>query len=101
MLSHDAIRNMLVSQLGLSDLPADMQEKVISQFGENVLKRVTVAVLEKLPEEKRDEFARLTEAEDATKMQAFLKENIPDLDAVVGEEARKELEEFNGFRDSL
>ncbi len=89
-------REQLVSELGIGSLAKDMQDEIIAAVGENLVKAVTLAVLLKLPPEAQTKFKELSEANDAEGVLTLLKAHIPDPDAFVEAEARKELAAFKG-----
>jgi hypothetical protein len=88
----------LATELGINDLPAAEQEELVAGFGEVALKAATVAVLEKLPEAKREEFAVLVEAGEAAAVKAFLDKEVPGHEALAGEAVRNE---FSNFKEAL
>lgn len=73
----DQLTAQIASDLGIQDLPQNEQQELIAQFGEVALKAATVAVMEKLPQEKRDQFMKLAEAGDPAAVQAFLDAEVP------------------------
>lgn len=91
-------REQLVSELGISSLGSDMQDEIISAVGESIVKSVLLAAIIKLPAEAREEFTRLTDANDSEGVAKLLKVHIADPDAFVEAEARKEL---GAFKESL
>jgi len=88
----DPLKTIAV-ELGVADLPEAQLEQVIAGFSEVALKAATLAVLEKLPEGKRAEFATLAEAGDPATLQAFLDREVPGHEALAGaavaEEAKR------------
>lgn len=94
----DEITKVIATDLGISDLPLAEQEQLIGQFGEVALKAATVAVLEKLAEDKRSEFATLTEAGDATAVKQFLDREVPDHEAVAKAAVTSEVQKFKEFQ---
>lgn len=77
------IQQNIIQGLGLQDLPEATQIKLLSQMTESVLKRITVRVLERLPEADRAEFDKLQTGGDVAKMDEFLKSKIPDYEQMV------------------
>ena len=84
----------IVKALGIESLPPGEQQELLAGFGEVALKAVAIAVLQKLPEAKREEFAALAEAGDAKALQAFLDKEVPGHETLAGEAVRKELISF-------
>lgn len=94
MINTDEINNTLVKDLGLEGIPKDVQDEVIARVGENILRRITVAIVEKIPPAARQEFDSISEAGDSERMRTFLNAQIPDFDAFVKNEVHKSVEEF-------
>ncbi len=67
----------VAAELGIDDFLPEEQERLIAQFGEIALKAATLAVMEKLPESKQEEFASLAEAGGGKPLQDFLNHEIP------------------------
>ena len=88
------VRTTLMEALGIGGLPAEEQEQLMALFAEVALKAATVAVLEKLPEGKREEFAQLAEAGDAPALGAFLDREAPGHEAVAGQAVAREAKQF-------
>ncbi|OHA84586.1 MAG: hypothetical protein A2408_02965 [Candidatus Yonathbacteria bacterium RIFOXYC1_FULL_52_10] len=88
------IRALAVTELGLADLPQEMQDEVLAQIGENVMRGVAVAALEKLSPEDQAEFERLAGSGDEAGTLAFLSSKIPDFNAFVAEESKKAIAEL-------
>lgn len=92
------MRAMIAEELDLKDLTPDMQEQIIDQFTENALKRVTMSLFERLPEDAKAEFVRLGDASDAQGVLKLFKDNIPDLDAFIRAEVKDEVNAFKEFQ---
>jgi len=75
----------------MNDLSLEEQEQLIAGFSEVALKSATLAVLEKLPESKHEEFAKLAEAGEASSLQAFLDREVPGHEEIAGQAVRQEL----------
>jgi hypothetical protein len=94
----DEMAAQIASDLGVSELPVEEQQKLISQFGEVALKAATLAVLQKLGEDKRIEFAKLAEAGDAAALQAFLDREVPGHEEIVKAAIAEEVTKFKSFK---
>lgn len=84
----------VAAELGISALPLEEQEELIAQFGEVALKAATLAVMEKLPEAKRDEFAALAEAGGGKPLQDFLNREVPEHESLAKTVVAEEVESF-------
>ncbi|MBU6321567.1 MAG: hypothetical protein KGI78_03780 [Patescibacteria group bacterium] len=86
---------VLAERLGLAELPEDVRAELTEAFAEVALKAAAAAILEKLSEGKRAEFADLAEAGDAAKIQAFLDREVPGHEALAGAAVRAEFAAFS------
>lgn len=96
----DEIAAAIAADLDITDLPIGDQQKLISQFGEIALKAATLSVLGKLAGEKREAFAKLAEAGDATALKAFLDLEVPDHEEVVKAAVAEEVRRFKEFKSA-
>lgn len=94
----DEITKAIAADLGISDLSVAEQQQLISQFGEVALKAATLSVLEKLTEEKRNEFAKLAEAGDAAAIKAFLDREVPGHEELAKQAVAAEVQKFKDFQ---
>lgn len=101
MAINQQIPSMILEDLEIGDLSKEAQEEIITQLGQNVLQHLTVAILEKVPEEKRQEFESLSATKDEEKIETFLRTEIPNLDDFVKKEVKKSISEYKKIRDSL
>jgi len=90
----DDMTTAVARDLGITELSADEQKQVIEQFGEVALKAATLAVIGRLDEAKRGEFAALAEAGDPAKLKIFLDAEVPDHEAVVKDAVAAEIARF-------
>ena len=94
----DEISKAIAVDLNIADLPIAEQEQLIAQFGEVALKAATIAILEKLTVEKRNEFATLSEAGDASAIKAFLDREVPSHEAIAKASVADEIKKFKDFK---
>lgn len=94
----DHITARIAEDLGLTALPVEDQKKLIAQFGEVALKAATIAVIGKLTDEKREEFANLAEAGDAAAVQAFLDREVPEHETLAKDAVAAEVTKFKAFQ---
>ena len=94
MINTDELNDTLVKDLGLDGIPKDVQDEVIARVGENILRRLTVSIVEKISPEARQEFDSISEAGDSERMKTFLNAQIPDFDNFVKNEVHKNVLEF-------
>lgn len=84
----------IAADLGIADLPPHEQRALIASFGEAALKAATLAVVKKLPEDKRAEFAKLSEAGEIVALKAFLDQEVPEHDELMRQTVREEVQRF-------
>ncbi|MSU74551.1 hypothetical protein EXS57_02095 [Candidatus Kaiserbacteria bacterium] len=94
----DELTVLIAADLGIKDLPTTEQQSLIAQFGEIALKAATLAVVGKLAEDKREEFAKLAEAGDAAALKAFLDEAVPGHEEIAKAAVAEEVKRFKDFQ---
>lgn len=94
----DELTTLIANDLGIASLPLEEQKSIIGQFGKVALKVATVAILGKLAEGKREEFARLAEAGDAAALKTFLDREAPGHDEVAKAAVAEEVRRFKDFQ---
>jgi len=94
MITNQDTREQIIKELELGGLPAEAQDEIISKLAENTLKKVTIAMLDKLPEDKRGEFEMLASAGDAGQVYAFLNAHVPDASALIQSEMQSSIAEI-------
>lgn len=94
----DELTTLIAADLGIKDLPLAEQQSLISQFGEIALKSATLAVVAKLTEGKREEFAKLVEAGDPAALQAFLNTEVPGHEELAKAAVAEEVKRFKAFQ---
>ena len=94
MPTSDELKNKIVSELRLGDMPSKEQDEVTELIAQNLLGRVMLALLEHLPnDEAREKFSSLAEAGDSTALKEFARAQIKDFDTLISSEIEKELSE--------
>lgn len=93
----DELAALIAKDLGITELPADKQQELISQFGEVALKAATMSVLDKLTDTTREEFMKLAEAGDAAALKTFLDREVPTHEEVTKQAVAEEVRRFKEF----
>lgn len=93
-MNNQELRDILIKELGIGELPDEAQEEIVAKLGDVILKSLTVAIFEKLSNDARTEFERISEKGDHVLIQEFLEENIPDLHVLMEEEVKRTLQNF-------
>lgn len=96
----DEMTKLIAADLGIADLPVEEQQQLIAQFGEVALKAATIAVIEKLPEAKRSEFAALAEAGDPEALRVFLDAEVPEHEGLAKAAVAEEISRFKELKAS-
>ncbi len=99
-MNYPAIKKAALENLGIDSLPLESQEQILSMFGENAMKAIIIAIIDRLEEPAKDEFARLMDQGDEESIDEFLRARIPDLDQLVDTATKKEIDEFKKLRDA-
>lgn len=93
----DELTALIAADLGIKNLPLSEQQTLIAQFGEIALKAATLSVVGKLTADKRDEFAKLAEAGDATALTTFLDREVPGHENITKAAVAEEVKRFKAF----
>ncbi|HVB20220.1 MAG TPA: hypothetical protein VNF51_03005 [Candidatus Paceibacterota bacterium] len=94
----DELTALIAADLGIKELPLTEQRSLIVQFGEVALKATTLAVVGKLAEGKREEFAKLAEAGDAEALKAFLDREVSGHEDIAKAAVAEEVQRFKAFQ---
>ena len=94
MMTQEELNKIIAKDLAIEHLPVDTQNKIFEKLGENIMKRVALVVMEKLPEDARAEFDAVSASGDETKVQEFLTSKIPNLGALIQESIQSTIDEF-------
>jgi len=94
----DEITTAIAKDLGISELSREEQHTLIAQFGEVALKAATLAVVGKLADDKREEFARLAEAGNAAALREFLDREVPGHEDLAKAAVTEEVKRFRAFQ---
>ncbi len=93
-MKNQELRDILINELGIGELPEEAQDEIVVKLGEVILKSLTVAIFEKLSTEARVKFEKLGAKGDHALIQEFLEENIPDMHTLMEEEVRRTLQNY-------
>lgn len=91
-------RDMLVKDLEIEGLPREAQDEIIIKMGENLIKAVTIAVIDKVPVEERSAFEKVGKTGDQEKVREFLSPYIPNFDQFMSDVAREEINAFKAAK---
>lgn len=94
----DELTTLIAKDLGITDLAPEEQQALISQFGEVALKAATIAVVEKLDEGKRAEFAKLAEEGEPDVLKSFLDRELPGHEEIAKAAVAEEVRRFKAFQ---
>ncbi len=84
-------RNILIQKLHLKDIPRTLQDKIVGQLGENILKAITLEILQKMNPEERSDFEKIATTGTEEEMSAFLSSKIPDIEGLIQKKAEEEV----------
>ena len=97
----DKIRETLAEQLGVADATPEVQSAVIDEIGGLALQRLSLLMYTQLTEKDRGVFEALNEKHDASGMQTFIQEKIPNLEQLTQQAIATELAAFKEFKANL
>ena len=90
------LTRLLNKELGLENLSQEEKEKIITRFGESLLKRIIFRVFQLLSEQDRKSLEAL-QGGDEEKINKFLTEKIPNLEKIREEELMSLMDDFKEF----
>jgi hypothetical protein len=93
------LKQTIIEELGLGDLPQEKQDELMTQIGEVVMKRIYLETMETLEKEDQEKLVDLME-KDPEGVEVFLREKISDYDNFVKkvvDEFKAELKEDMGL----
>jgi hypothetical protein len=76
------LKQTIIEELGLQDLPQEKQDELMAQIGEVVMKRIYLETMESLEKEDQEKLIDLMEKK-PEEAEGFLREKIPDYDNFV------------------
>lgn len=94
MITQEELRQIILKDLEIGHLSSDDQDKILEKLGENIIKRITLAVLENLSESARSEFDVISQSGNQEKMQEFLKLQIPNIEELLQKTIQFTINEF-------
>lgn len=87
----------LIQLLSLEHLTQEEKDAVLVQITDSLLQRLVVRVYDKLTPELQKEFDALGDAGDQEKIDAFLRQHVPDLDEIRDEELEELIADMKEF----
>ncbi|MGB2580277.1 MAG: DUF5663 domain-containing protein [Minisyncoccia bacterium] len=93
-MNNPELREALIKELGIGELPTETQDEIVDKLGEVIFKSLTVSIFEKLSDDARVEFEKISATGDNSLIQKFLEENIPDMQALIEEEIKKTMQDL-------
>lgn len=97
-MDSNKLRELLIQEMDIGTLSKEAQADILSKVGETVLATLTTTIFEKLSENARNEFEKISVTGDHTLIQEFLDTNVPDLSTLVKEAIKKAL---NAYKEQM
>jgi hypothetical protein len=97
----DEIQQAVAKELGIEGLTSEEQQDLIAQMTGILLKAASIAILEKLPESKRDEFVAIAGQENETAIRTFLEKELPESEAIVRTAVAEEIRRFKDSQTTV
>lgn len=89
----DETRSLLISELNISHLSEDEQQKVLDALSEMLMRRVMIKLMDMLPEAEQGNFAELLATQKAQEAQTVIQTFIPNHAEVITAELKAGIEE--------
>jgi hypothetical protein len=96
-MNQDELRKMIAADLKLDDLPVQNQEEIIASLVDGVVQKLTITVLQQIPENKVPELTKLTEARNEQAVFAFMQANVPHFEKLIQDTVASEVQNFKDF----
>ena len=78
------LQQTIIDELGMSELPKEKQEKLLSQMTEAVLQRIFIETMQKLSAADQEEYAKMAENKATpNEVEAYLRGKISDYDEMI------------------
>lgn len=91
MTDQNDVQQTIIDEFGLSDLPKEKQEELLSKMTEVVLERIFLETMDKLTPAQQEEYGGMVERQVSPgEMEAWLKQKISGYDGMV----KKIVEDF-------
>lgn len=87
-------KQLIIKELAIENFPSEARERILVKVGENIMRRVTLVLLENVPEKNRPQLETLSQVGDAIALQNFLKFNIAGADDLIKETIQETIREF-------
>ena len=100
MTPQETIHQALIEELGIENLPPEVQQEAIATAGGPILQSVMLDILEKMPQASRADFQAALEAGDQKRIEALITQNIPDSASFIEQSIAKALAEFRALRSA-
>lgn len=97
----EEIQKSVAKELGIEGLTLEEQRELIVQMTGVMLKAANLAILEKLPDGKREEFVAIADTRDETALREFLMRELPDSEAIVRAAVAEEVRRFREGRETI
>lgn len=93
------LKQKIIQDLGLDNLPENQQEEVILNIAKIIFQAVLIRIIENLNKEEKDEFEKslIEKSDDEQAMLDFLQLKIPNLNEIINEEIIKLKKEITNF----
>lgn len=79
----------IIDALGIAALPDDKKAALLAQMIDLIQKRITLRLIDGLSEKELEEFAKIAESRDASKLAAFAQKHGKNLEQITMEETAK------------
>jgi hypothetical protein len=96
-LSEADVRAQIVQQLNMSHLSEEEQSKIIEKLATALLRRATIALMEKMSEEQLQKMDELMQSQQVDAAREHMKSVVPNMEELIKSEIQAGLTEYKGL----
>lgn len=100
MINQEELRNTIIKELRIEQMPQEAQNMIIAKLGENIIKRISIAIFDRVPQERHSELDELSETQNQEGLRTLLNEYIPNVDSFVQEQVQKTITELKQIQEN-
>lgn len=95
------LKKQISESLGLSNLSAAQQDKIISKLMDNISARISIAVLDGLDKKERKELEKASKSKEKDAVLGYLNSKINNLSLLIADTVAETIGDFKRLRGSL
>ncbi len=83
MITYEQLKKEILKELKIDHLPENDQKKIVEKLGEVILQRLSLELLKSLPEDKKEEFKKLSDTGDLPVLYDLVRAELPNSDEII------------------